>query len=340
MTVVRVGIIGSGFMGQTHAEAIDKYLNEAELVAVAGGKRAPELARDYGIAAEKNIASLLARDDIDAVVITTPQAVHAAQAIEAAEQRKHILLEKPMAVTVEECQKINAACKRAGVKLMMAFTQRYRKCNIFAKQAIDRGDIGEIKFMRETMIGVNGPQIYPPWQQRAENLGTLLGYGVHSIDRVRWFTGKEIQWVAAHTLAPPQIEAEYSAHIFMGLDDKTSASLLCEMNCPSPGFSHSGFHSWIIGTEGIIDLDAYGEVRLGRDNKWETLFVQEPIDWIKDGKFSPVRMQSFADQDQEFIRAILEDRQPDITGKDGQKAVEVALAAYRAANNSITVHLK
>jgi predicted dehydrogenase len=119
--------------------------------------------------------------------------------------------------------------------------------------------------------------------------------------------------------------------LFMHLTSGASASLLCDMECPPPGFPNAAFHSWVIGEEGIIDLDAYGELRVGTRGTWDVVFRQAPIDWQKDGKFSPVRMQSYRDQDQEFINSILEHRPPGITGIDGEKAVEVALGAYASS---------
>lgn len=339
MDEVRIGIIGSGFMGRTHAEAFAKYTSGARLVAVAGGSRAEELAGEYGIDADPTVTSLLERSDIDAVVITTPQSVHAEQVLAAARYKKHVLLEKPMAVTLEECRAMNAACRQAGINLMLGFTQRYRRGNIEAKRIIDGGEIGTIKMMRETMIGVDGIDVYPAWQQKKENRGTLLGYGVHSIDRIRWFTGSEVHSVTAHCLSPEAIEAEFSSQLFLRLRSGQSASLLCEMECPAPGFPNSAFHSWVIGEEGIIDLDAYGELRLGKNAKWEVAFRQAPIDWQKEGKFAAARMQSYQDQDQEFINSIVDRRQPAITGTDGEKAVEAAVAAFESSQLQRSVAL-
>jgi UDP-N-acetyl-2-amino-2-deoxyglucuronate dehydrogenase len=331
MDEIRVGIIGSGFMGRTHAEAIGAYTRGARLVAVSGGSRSEELARDYSIDSEQSVTSLLERTDVDAVVIATPQSVHAEQVIAAARCRKHVLLEKPMAVSLEDCRAMNNACRSAGVNLMIGFTQRYRRGNIEAKAIIDRGHIGRIKLIRETMIGINGRTVYPAWQQKRDNGGTLLGYGVHSIDRIRWFTGGEVQSVMAHCVLPKGAEVEFSSMLLMGLTNGQSASLLCDMECPPPGLPGSAFHSWIIGEEGIIDLDAYGELRVAINGKWEIVFRQTPIDWQKEGKFSPVRMQSYRDQDQEFIDSIFEHRQPHIAGVDGERAVEVALASYESS---------
>jgi UDP-N-acetylglucosamine 3-dehydrogenase len=339
MAEIRIGIVGSGFIARTHAEAFTKYVHGTRLVAVAGGTRTGEIARDYHMEAEPTVARLLERSDIDAVVITSPQSVHEEQVVAAARSHKHVLVEKPMAVSREGCRAMIRACKDAGVNLMVAFTQRFRRGNIEAKRIIDAGEIGSVRMIRETMIGVDGRKTFPAWQQRRENYGTLLGYGVHSIDRIRWFTGSEVSSVMAHAVSPEGIEAEYSSMIFLQLTGGQSASLLCDMECPAPGFPNSGFHSWVIGEKGIIDLDAYGELKAGINGKWEVVFTQAPIDWVKDGKFSPTRMQSFADQDREFVHSILEQRPPSVTGTDGERAVEVALAAYVSSRERHSVEL-
>src|SRR5574337_1994341 len=109
MDKVRVGVIGSGFMGKTNAETVARYLEGAELVAIAGGTRAPQLAGEYHVAYESSVAHLLERTDIDAVLISTPHAEHTWQTVQAAEHGKHILLDKPMATTLEDCDRILAA---------------------------------------------------------------------------------------------------------------------------------------------------------------------------------------------------------------------------------------
>jgi predicted dehydrogenase len=339
MAELRIGLVGSGFMGRTHAEAVAKYTHGARLVAVTGGTHAIELAQDYGIAEEESLEALLTRSDVDAVIVSTPQHVHAEQVVLAAHYRKHVLVEKPMAASVDDCRAMNRACGEAGVTLMVAFTQRFRRGNMEAKRLIDSGAIGPVRMIRETMVGVDGRRTYPRWQQSRENGGTLLGYGVHSIDRIRWFAGSEVESVMAHSVSPLEAEVEYSSMVFLQLANGISASLLCDMECPAPGFPHAAFHSWVIGQTGILDLDAYGELRMGTEGTWRVLFQQEQIDWQKDGKFSPVRMQSFRDQDQEFIESVAEGRVPQITGIDGERAVEVALAAYASSGLRRSVNL-
>lgn len=99
-------------MARTNAETVAKYLKNAKLAAITGGSRAAAIAQEYRIATEPDIHALLARNDIDAVMISTPHAVHAEQAVAAAEAGKHILLDKPMATSVADCDRILAAVKR------------------------------------------------------------------------------------------------------------------------------------------------------------------------------------------------------------------------------------
>ena len=135
MDEIRIGVIGSGFMGRTNAETITRYLNGAKLAAVAGGTRAVALAREYGIEADTDVPALLARRDVDAVFISTPHAQHAEQAVAAAQSGKHILLDKPMAASVADCDRVIAAAANAGVNVMIMFGQRFRKVNTEAYPA-------------------------------------------------------------------------------------------------------------------------------------------------------------------------------------------------------------
>jgi predicted dehydrogenase len=341
MSKINVGIIGSGFMGKTYAETIKNYLHDQiNLVSLSGGSRAEGLAVEYKTGFDITIEKLLERDDIDAVLISSPQNLHYQHAIYAARMGKHTLLEKPMAVTVNECEEINSEFKKAGLNLMLAFTQRFRKGNIEAKKVIDSGNIGKIKIMQETMINADGINVYPKWQREKINRGTLLAYGIHNIDRIRWFSNSEVEYIIGHYIIDhSRSESEYTSNVFMLLKNGVSSTLLCENDSPKPGVPKMGFRSIIIGERGIIDVDAYGELNVCINEKWETIFVQEPIDWQKGGKFGPIRLESYHQQLLEFINSINEKRQPSITGYDGLKAAEVALAAYESYDKKVLMKL-
>jgi predicted dehydrogenase len=134
---VGFGLIGSGMMGRTYAAAITRQARNARVVAVAGGRRAPALAAEWNVPAEPAVEALLARPDVDVVVIATPHTTHLPLALQAAEAGKHVYLEKPMVLDTTECDRIIEACRRAGVLLTVASQSRYNEISQRAKELID-----------------------------------------------------------------------------------------------------------------------------------------------------------------------------------------------------------
>jgi len=339
MDNVRIGIIGSGFMGRTNAETVTRYLKHSELKAITGGSRAAALAAEYGVDAESSVESLLQRRDIDAVLISTPHCEHASQAIAAAGAGKHILLDKPMATSVADCDRILTAVSSARVKLMIMYGQRFRTCNIEAHRLIHDGAIGDVRMILELILASGRLASLPPWQNRSENVGTFLGHAVHNIDRIRWLTGAEITSVSARMQRDPNTGVEDSTMAVLSLSNGAMATIWESWNIQPPAFPRSGSGAWIAGSTGNLDLDAYGTLRLGRGADWSIVGEQPAIDWKGQGMLAPVRMHAYQLQHQEFVDAIRENREPSVTGKDGRAAVAVAEAAYRSAQEGRTVCL-
>jgi len=332
MSDIGIGIIGSGFMGRTYSETIAKCCRGAKLKAVTCGSRAEQLAGDYSMTLESSVESLVARDDIDAVFIATPHHVHFAQATAATRAGKHMLIEKPMACSVADCDAILDECKKANVYSSIAFSQRTRKCNIRAKQLIDEGVIGRIVQMEEMCLVATGLGGLPAWQSDPQNLGTLFGHAIHNFDRIRWFTGQEIKTVYAKcTSIEPDTKVEGTSMLLMTLTDGTAVSQWSSFQVPNPSFPRSQFSVRIIGEKGLMDLDAYGELRVATDGEWNVVETQDPIDWQGKGFLDPVRLESYTLQCQDFIDAVAQNRPPAVTGWDGRQAVAAALAAYESS---------
>lgn len=340
MKTVRIGIIGSGFMGRTSAETVTRYLKNAELVAIAGGSRAPVLATEYHVESEPSAESLIQRRDIDAVFISTPHAAHASEAIAAARAGKHLLIDKPMATTVEDCDRILDAARTSHVKVMIMFGQRFRTSNIEAKRLVQEGAIGKVRMIQEHILASGGLAALPAWQSQPDNVGIFLGHAVHNIDRIRWITGAEIASVSAQVQRDLKSSNEVSTMALFSLTNGAMATLWASWAIAAPAFPRSASGAWISGETGNLDLDAYGELRLGKENHWTVAATQQPIDWAGEGALSPVRMKAYQMQDQEFIDSILENRTPTVTGEDGRAAVEVAVAAYRSAAEGRTIQLR
>lgn len=340
MTDLGIGVIGSGFMGRTYTETINKYCKRGRVRAVTAGSRAGQLAADYGIELEPSVESLLARKDIHAVFIATPHHVHAEQGIAAARVGKHILLEKPMACTVADCDAILDACKKAKVQSSIAFTQRTRICNMRAKQLIEGGRIGTVQQIASTQLLGGGVGTLPGWQSDSANLGTLFGHGIHNFDSIRWLSGQEIKTVYAKcTSFEPSVKVEGSSMVLMTLSGGTFASLWSSFQLAKPSFPRSQFAARIVGEKGLLDLDAYGELRLAVDGQWQVVETQPPIDWQGKGFLDPVRLESYVRQCQDFIDACMEGRSPAVTGWDGRQAVAAALASYESSKTGCEVRL-
>ncbi|RJP29957.1 MAG: gfo/Idh/MocA family oxidoreductase [Candidatus Omnitrophota bacterium] len=329
---ISVGILGSGFMGRTYAETLTKFVKDARLVGVACGSRASALAKDYQVNYYESYNKLIEQADIDAVFVATPHAQHAEQALAAARAGKHLLIEKPMARSVEECDAILAECKSRSLKCTIAFTQRPRICNAKTKELLDSGKMGRILQFRSYQMVPGGMPHLPKWQMESDNMGTLFGHAVHNFDNIRWLTGQEIRTVYAKCRSlDPHYATEGTSDVLMTLADDTVAYLFSSFQVPTPGFPRSQFAYRIICERGLLDVDAYGEARVSVDgSEWKTFARQEPIDWQGKGFLDPVRLESYGAHLQDFIHCIRENHEPSITGWDGRQALAAALAAYES----------
>jgi predicted dehydrogenase len=340
MRQLGIGMIGSGFMGETYAKTIDRHTRGARLLAVTLGTRAQSLAGRYICHHEPDVGSLLRRPDLDAVVICSPHHLHAEHALAAMQAGKHVLLEKPMATSVRDCELILQAAERTGLNLMLAFTQRFRLCNRAAKQLLETDKLGRIQVIEEKQVVPAGIEQQPSFQKEARNLGTTFSHGVHNIDRVRWLTGMEICRVAAISKTFQPVEIESSTVSIFELQNGAIGTFLCSFDCPAPGFPDALSHCRMIGEKGLLVLDAYGEVKVNVGNEWNTVAVQKPIDWVGGGQLSPVRLEAFGLQLQEFINSVQEGRPPSVTGQDGWASARVGEALYESSKSGRHVDLK
>ncbi|GMW00623.1 MAG: oxidoreductase [Candidatus Hydrogenedentota bacterium] len=337
-----IGLVGAGFMGQTYARTITTLVEKAALTAVAVGSRAPDLAREYGVAVEPSLENLLARRDVDIVCLATPHALHGAQALASAQAGKHILIDKPMACTVRECDAILAECKARSLRCDITYTQRERICNIETKRLIESGELGRLRYMHNVQIVPDGMKSTPAWQLDPENVGILMGHGIHNIDQVRWFTGREVAKVFAKVRSfGSTYRVDSTADLILTLDDGTVCTIFCTFEMPKPGIPRTGGATQVMLEHGIIDSDWYGELRVSRHGSpWEVAARQEPIDWAGKGFLDPVRLKTYAVILQRLVDDVLSGTPNPGTGWDGRQAVAVAEAAYQSSRTGEEVAVR
>jgi predicted dehydrogenase len=327
---IAIGIIGSGYMGRTYAECVARYNTGARLVAVAGGSRAANLAADYEIDTEPSIDALVARPDLDAVIITSPQSAHCAQTLAAARHGKHVLVEKPMATSTDECRQMIDACQRAGVALSVIKPWRYRGATRGLYECIQRGDIGDVRMITLWWLYPRVPFIGKEWFRDPKEGGLFLDAGSHCFDFMRWVAGAEPTRLFAQ-LATYNADSATprSTMTTLSFANGVMGNLWLSYEVPTPGWEHTDFRARVVGETGNLDAHGYGALQLARGGAWETLYEQAPMDYIN-RPLERVRLEAFFAMTQDFIDALRDGRDQPVTGQDGLAAVAMVEAGYRS----------
>jgi predicted dehydrogenase len=335
---VGFGLMGSGFMAHTYAECLARHVPNAHLVAVALGSRAPGLVEEYGVELEPTVDALLARDDLEAVIIATPHSTHLPLASAAAGAGRHVYLEKPMAVTLADCDLMIEACRSAGVLLTVNHVTRYRRSPRTAKGLLAEGAIGDLRMVRVLSSVVGYLPDDHGWTKDPGEGGAWLDMGVHMFDALRWFTDSEADLIFARIRDFGGLEHQRrSGMAEIEMRSGVMAQFLVSMELPPPGLGSQS--QWtLIGSEGIIESDSYGKVRLGRGETWQDVYEMPPFALNAD-VYSAVRLEAFAAQVEGFATAIRAGGGPGFGGEDGRAAVEIVEAAARSSVSGAAVRL-
>lgn len=325
--MINVGIVGAGGIGRVHAEAYARQA-ECQIVAVADvdAERGQALAGQVGATYVASLRELLADPRVQAVSVCLPHAFHADAVVAAAGAGKHILCEKPIATSLDDADRMIAATRAAGVKLMVGHTHRFYPEHRRAKHLVDDGSIGRLLFANDVIwSGRDGDESLQWRGQVALNGGGIfMDNGIHAADRLRWWVGSEVNWVAARTgRGRGLIEGEEHGTALLGFENGVTATLQEAIGtAQSAGACYVEF----VGTEGVMRVDTWQGLRLCRRGKaWEV--VEVPKDWPK----------GFDAEIGEFLTAIREDRAPAVTGEDGRAALAIIQNIYRAAREGAPI---
>jgi predicted dehydrogenase len=332
---VGVGILGSGFMGRTWAAAV-RATEGANLVAIAGGRRAPGLASDFGVSAVEPDA-LLSDPRVSLVLVLTPPRSHVGYAIAAAERGKHVLIEKPMANTAADCDRIIAAAARAGTTVAVVSQHRFRKSPVKAKSLIDSGAIGRVRMIRAIgpTAGYDAPD--DKWKFDPEEQTVWADWAAHACDVTRWLAGSDPTLAYAATRSfTPDPPPDKSTFAVYQLASGVIADIWLTYEIPAPGLG-SALQFQIVASDGIIEFDSYGAVRLGTGETWETVYEQPTFN--PNDPLNPVRIQAYADELRDVLAAIAAGREPIMNGREGRTTIEMVEAVERSIRSGHAVTL-
>ena len=347
MTQIRIGVTGSGFMGRTHVDAAAR-LDATKVVAVTGGSRAAQLAADYDLDVEPNVESLVRRADLDAVVIATPHYLHFDDALAAAAAGKHALVEKPLATTVADCDRLGEEFASRGLVLSVGYHQRFRQSNRLTRELIQSGAIGPVRCIQmsalfdiEVMRQDSSFGGTWSWWTDPRSIAHLINSGPHNIDLCRWWLGADVATVAAHSgTFREQNPNENTTMALLSFQDGAMATFWSSSVVPSPGFPGEAFRFRLMGDSGIIDLDPYGKLLLGHGSDWETKYEQPAVGHDSaDAAFALNRMQAYCDQMQAFVSSINGTAGGEGTAADGGAGVAAVRAMLDSSQSKQIVRL-
>ena len=327
---IGIAVIGAGRAGMIHAANFRKNVPGAKLAAIVDP--VPE-AREAALKALEietayaDYRDALADDGIDAVVVVVPTAFHRDIVIAAAAAGKHVLCEKPMAMTEPECEEMVAAADKAGIKLQLGFMRRFDKSYRKAKEIVLGGAIGDVVMVRSN---TRGPSVPQPWMYdiRKSN-GPLAEVNSHDIDTLRWFTESEFKTVYA-------VGGNYRCP-----DAKADWPDFYDNVIVSASFEN-GMQGLIDGAQGVAYaydartevLGTNGCVFIGRLND------ESVVTCTKDGNTGSYPLvkswrqlfePAYIAEDISFAECIRTGGEPEVTGRDGLMAVKVV----NAGNTSI-----
>ena len=336
------GFIGTGRYPDRSGAPAMALAEDTELVATYSRDmgRAEGFAKKHGfLAAYDSLEKLLGDSRVDAVFIASPNHLHGAYTQMAANAGKHVLVEKPMALTVYEGLEMVRTCRAKGVRLGVGFQLRYHPGHAEASRLVREGVLGNIALAQVQIGGgTRGEQVRAPrtglseWWDHPEMVGgaaTMIGSGIHSLDDLHFILGQTVTELAAitdgQTVATP---LESLAAMCLRFDGGAVATLCCSSRVPD--FKND---VTIYGTDGRIVLTESRPTFAGSlEVSSETLNSTE--------SYGPDALALFTWQTEDFNRAIQRDEDPLASGVDGLKAVQVTVAMIESASTGRTVKLE
>ena len=341
------GIIGCGMISAFHARAIAE-VRGAKLVACYSRRRASaeRFAAEHHSTPYDSLDTMLADPQVDVVSVCTPSGAHQEPAVAAARAGKHVIIEKPLEVTLRRCDRIIRECDKHGVKLGVVFQSRFHAAAGRLKRAVDIGRFGRLTVGDAYVKWYRSQEYYDSKAWRGtwalDGGGALMNQAIHTVDLLTWIMGPVVE-VQAHTatLAHKRIEVEDTAMATvrfangaLGVIEATTAVY--------PGYLkrieiHGSEGSAVLEEE---DLKCWDFAKSRREDQ-AILDAMQNATSGGGGASDPAAIghHGHAAQFSDFVAAVRKDRRPAIDGQEGRRSVEIILAIYKSAETGKAVQL-
>jgi len=339
-------IVGCGMIARFHARALAEVPGARLIALVSRGPNAAKMKQELGLECDTyaDLAPALARKDVDVVIVTTPSGAHQEPAVAAANAGKHVVVEKPLEITLERCDRIIDACDRNKVKLCTIFPSRFGDANQVVKLAIDGGRFGRLTLGETTCKWWRAQSYYDEggWKgtKALDGGGALMNQAIHNVDLLTWMMGPVTHIMGATAmLAHERIEVEDTAVACLrfksGALGVIQATTSVYPGLPKTIAIHGDKGSAVVEQDDLVRWEFAAEMEADKDIR--ARFAQKT--GASGGSSNPAAIShvGHARQLTDFVQAIQSGRPPLVDGREGRRAVEIILGIYESAATGRTV---
>jgi UDP-N-acetyl-2-amino-2-deoxyglucuronate dehydrogenase len=332
-------IAGAGTVGRFHADAIAQTPG-ARLVAVCRSSPAAAVATAaaFGVPCESDIGALLKRPDVDVVCLCTPNAFHAQQTIAAARAGKHVLVEKPMALTLADADAAIAACREAGVHLGVVFQRRTEPVYQALHAAVSAGELGRLVMGSVSVPYFRSASYYKSADWRGtwavDGGGALMNQGIHLVDLLLWLMGDVEEVHAQAKTLTHAIEVEDSLVSSLRFASGALGTMVAT-TAAAPGFPH---RIEVYGSQGGVQLE--GEAVVRWEGKAASVPETAPAAAGAGGSPTAIGVAGHARIVADMVDAIRTKRTPLVSGEQGRRSLALVLAVYESARTGRAVAVR
>jgi len=329
--MINFALVGCGHIAQKHATQIE-VIENANLVAVCDKipKAMEPFAEEYGVECFTEMDEMLKMDRIDVVCICTPSGLHAPLTVKAAASKKHVIVEKPIALTLEDADEMIKACRENEVKLSVVHPNRFRPVVMELRNAMDEGVFGKLSHANATVRWNRNQEYYDqaPWRgTKSQDGGVLMNQAIHNLDLMIWLMGDVEEVFSMSATRLRNIEAEDVSTGVIRFTNGALGVIEAATTIYPKNFEES---LSIFGENGTVKI---GGKTANYIEHWETKSnnpeeIQELMHKIESDPFGKPGHRWIIE---DMIHAIKDQREPIVKGEDGKKVLKLVKSLYKSA---------